>query len=192
MPNKMRVRVRFRGRFLAVEERVLRDGHRREIVQNTDSVGFLIDIPAWKAIVMVSQFRPAMLRPDNPEGMILEVPAGRFDRRIDVKALIAAEASEEVGAKIAPNQVRLLNGSQALAMSPGILTERMHLAFVRVRPGQLDASKQVFGLKEEGERTKRVLVPYAKLRRMRFDDLKTFALVQWFLRTERKEAAHVR
>ena len=66
------------------------------------------------------------------------------------------------------------------------------LAFARLEPGQCDETRTEFGAAEEGERTKLEWIPVCELGNMIFQDLKTFALVQWFLRMRREGDARCR
>lgn len=84
------------------------------------SVGFLIYDSVSDGVILVEQQRTAMISNNNPTGFIIEAPAGRCDRPESVKATIAREAEEEVGAKINENQIEMLNSGVPVAMSPGI------------------------------------------------------------------------
>ena len=172
----MRDKVLFKGYFTVTS----RDGV--EVVHATDSVAFLIADPRRRVVLLISQERHAMRRRRNWKGMTVEVPAGRRDVKLGVKALIAKEAKEETGMRIGPEQIKLLNRGASLALSPGVLTEKMYLAYVEARIKEpLGKSQKVFGLASEGERITRLVVSYDELRKMVFEDMKTYALVQWFL-----------
>lgn len=140
------------------------------------SVSFLIYDPESDSIILIEQQRSAMISGDNPMGFIVEVPAGRCDRPESVKATIAREAEEEVGAKVGEDQIELLNNGVPVAMSPGILDELMYLAFIRLRPGQL-SSDRIFGIAEEGEVIVRKLISADMAQDMVCVDLKTKALL---------------
>lgn len=154
-----------------------------EIVETTDSVAILIYDIQSQCFVFVRQKRPPMKRKSNAIGEILEVPAGRFDKNIPLKQLIINEVMEEVGIKIYKSQIQILNEGKPMAPCPGILTELMYLAYVEiedlrdleVKPGQN------FGVAEEGEKTERVFFPKAAIDSLVYDDLKTFALVSFFM-----------
>ena len=158
----------------------------REVVEVKDSVAVLVFIEDLKKIVLISQSRLPMIRPDNPEGKITEVPAGHFDLEIGIKGLIIKELKEEIGADVAEHQIRLLNNEIPLAMSPGVITERMHLAFVQINSKQIEKKERIFGA-DEGEKIVRKLVPVEELESMIFEDMKTFALVQWFLKEKYRQ-----
>lgn len=144
------------------------------------SVGFLIYVPERDSVILVGQNRTAMISDSNPNGYVVEVPAGRCDRPESVKATIAREASEEVGAMVEEDQIVLLNDGVPLAMSPGILDELMYLAYIELDEGQLSPDRK-FGLADEGEVIDRMLVPTQKACDTVCVDMKTKALL-WYLR----------
>jgi hypothetical protein len=83
----------------------------------------------------------------------------------------------------------LLNDAKMLALSPGVLTEKQMLAYVRINLQDIEQVDRVFGV-DPGENITRKRVPISQLPDMVFHDMKTFALVQWFLnklRTEGRE-----
>jgi len=180
------------GKFLSVHLIDTQDGLRqREVVRKKNAAAFLIYEPIRNAIILVSQVREPMITAENPAGLITEAPAGHLESN-NIAAEIAREASEELGATIQENQLFLINKSALLAVSPGWTTEQMALGYVRLRPGQLEEGERQFGLAAEGENIKRKFISVSDLSSMVFEDLKTFALVQWFLnniKTQTKEAA---
>lgn len=163
----------------------VRKNGRKEVIHSTNAVAFLFADPVRKVVLLIEQSRDAMVRRGNPSGTIVEVPAGRRDLRIGIKGLVAKEAREEVGKRIKPQQVRLLNRGVPLASSPGVLTERVYLAYIEtdLRSCMKDSSK-TYGLAAHGERIRRRVVTYDELGRLTFEDMKTFALVQWFLKEQ--------
>ena len=70
----------------------------REVVYATDSISILLYNPDEKYLLLVRQPRAPMISPDNPEGYLVELVAGRFDVELGAKALAVKEAAEEVGA----------------------------------------------------------------------------------------------
>lgn len=155
--------------------------HRHEVVRTTDSVAFLVYVEDWGSIILLEQSREPMKSDDNPQGLIVEVPAGRFDVELSVRELIAKEAKEELGADVHPlMDVYIINSNTPVATSPGVLTERQHLAYVLIQSSQLESEERIFGVPGE-EVIKRLRIPVKQLRDVVFQDLKTFALVQWFL-----------
>jgi len=161
---------------------------RKEVVKTTNAVAFLIVDPIREVVLLISQCRKAMVRRGNPDGAIVEVPAGRRDLVIGIKKLVAKEAYEEVGKRFAVEQIRLINHGIPLASSPGILTERVWLAIIEadLRSCIKDSSK-TYGLAAHGERIRRRVVSFRELERMTFEDMKAFALVQFFLNEQREK-----
>lgn len=158
-------------------ERNPADKHIR--VRTTDSVAVLIYNRQTDNVILVSQERFPMEREDNPSGRVEELVAGRFDREVGLVDLIIAEVQEEIGVEISAEQVKILNHGVALAESPGIMTERIYLGFAVVDIDETEGFGKEYGV--DGERINRVSVPVSILEDMVFDDLKTFAVVQWFL-----------
>jgi 8-oxo-dGTP pyrophosphatase MutT (NUDIX family) len=123
-----------------------------------------------------------MVRQDNPRGLITEVPAGRFDVALGVKALMVKEAWEEVGLRLSESDIILINEGVPLACSPGVLTERIYLAYAYGRASELQPREEVhFTAEGEEIRQVRVSADNLSLRALACEDLKTFALIQWFL-----------
>jgi hypothetical protein len=175
------------GGFLTIFRHRL-TGH--EVIRTTDAIAVFIVVEGRGAL-FVRQTRPAMISDENPEGMIEEVVAGRFDRTLTVRQLVVAEVQEEVGATVAENQVKILNDGEPLATSPGVLTERIYLAYVEVRADQIEQRERIFGKPEEGEKIFRSFIPIDRLDMLDATigcgDMKTFALTQWFLRQHEHE-----
>jgi 8-oxo-dGTP pyrophosphatase MutT (NUDIX family) len=153
-----------------------------EVVYATDSVVFLIHVADTNQILMVEQSREPMKNKTNQHGLITELPAGRFDIRLGVKGLAQKEALEEVGARVSKSDIGILNKGIPVALSPGILTEKMYLVYIKINSNQIEKGQRVFGNKSEGEKIRRRFVTVEELKKMTFQDMKTFALAQWFLR----------
>lgn len=152
------------------------------VVHTTDSVSFMVYVEDWNAIILLEQSREPMKDEKNPQGLIVEVPAGRFDVDLPVAQLIAKEAKEEFGAEVDPHlDIDVLNFHAPVATSPGVLTERQYLAYVHINSSQLESEDRVFGVPGE-EEIKRLRIPVKELEEFVCSDLKTFALIQWFLR----------
>lgn len=173
-------RTRLYDGFVKVE-RDDTSGH--EVVVATDSVAVFIFDQIGEQVVFISQCREPMIRGDNLTGEITEVVAGRFDKEIGVSALVVKEIKEEVGLTISEDDVQLLNNGVPLALSPGILTERTYLALVEVEfcNDELVDTETVFGAADESERITRKIVPLSELPSMLHDNMKTWALTQYFL-----------
>src|ERR1017187_6301279 len=153
----------------------------REVVVATDSVAFLVYNKDTDELLFATQDRAPMMRPDNPHGTILEVGAGRFDTKIGVKGLVVKELKEELGVTATETEVQVLNDAIPLALSPGVLTERQYLAYVEVTSDRIDPAKRLYGQRKEGEAIARRFVPVRELSRIQIQDMKTWALIQWFL-----------
>lgn len=175
--GKLEVETVYKDGFCALE-RNQADNHIR--LNTTDSVAVFIYNIRTENIIFVKQDRFAMVRKDNPEGTIIETPAGRFDYKVELIELIINEVREETGVTLTADQILILNSGIPLAESPGVLTERIHLAFAAVDVDETEGLGKVYGV--DGERIERFSVPASVLEDLICYDLKTFALVQWFLR----------
>ncbi len=178
----------YQGKFLHVDHvEDPRSGRIREVVRANAgpfSVAFLIYIPEDASVILTQQVRPAMISADNSTGLLVEVPAGRCDKPGEtIKGVIKREGSEEVGAEIGEDQIELLNGGEPLAMSPGVLDEKIYLARIILRRGQLAADRE-FGCPNEGEHINRIRVPVSDIAMLRCVDLKTKTLLLHFLLTQ--------
>ncbi len=160
----------------------------REVVLATDSVAFLVYNKDTDELLFASQDRVPMRRPDNPNGTILEVGAGRFDLKIGVRGLVVKELKEELGVKATEAEVQVLNDDIPLALSPGVLTERQYLAYVEVTTDRIDPAKRLYGERTEGEAIARRFIPVSELANLPVHDLKTWALIQWFHGRQKKVA----
>ena len=152
-----------------------------EVVRSSDSVVVLLHDVVNGVVLLVSQERRPMVSDRNPTGRITECVAGRFDKKLGIKALAIAEAKEEFGVDLHEGDIQILNGGEPLALSPGILTERSYLLYAEVRPEQIEDGEHVRGVGKH-EAITRVRVPVHSLEHMTFDSMSCFALVQWFLR----------
>jgi len=160
----------------------------REVVYATDSISILLYNPDEKYLLLVRQPRAPMISPDNPEGYLVELVAGRFDVELGAKALAVKEAAEEVGAIIEESDVILLNGGKPLALSPGVLTERAYLAMARVDVPYGEATDRVFGAADEGEEIQRIFMRFDEitdyLNSGKCEDLRVFTLLSMLLMSE--------
>lgn len=167
--------------------RIKRDGHIREFIETRNSAALLIHIPEIDSLVFIEQSREAMHEAKNPDGLILEVPAGIFDGKFTPQELMAKEALEEAGAHIAATNIRLINDGMPLATTPGSSTEKKYFGYTEISMEQLDQKKDGFGLANEGEQIKRLIIPVDLAAIMNFQDLAAWALVQWFLQKEGRQ-----
>lgn len=147
------------------------------VVRTSDSCSGLLYHRVRDCVLLVRQNRAPMIRDDNPDGEIVELPAGRFDRAVGPRALFVAEAKEEAGANLAEDDVELLNDGRPLAPSPGVLTERCYLAFAEIREEHLDDG-DTFGLATEHEVTTRVWTPVQDFLRGPHEDLRVYTLAR--------------
>ena len=168
------------------------DGHNTVVVRATDSVaGLLYDVRKERAL-LVRQPRATMIRDNNPQGMILECVAGRFDVDLGPKALLVKEAFEEAGVVITEDDVELLNNGVPMALSAGVLTERAYLGFAEIETDKLVGDDDdVFGAEGEGETIQHVWIPVDILFNSTFEDVRVMALVLYLrlrLMTEQMNA----
>ncbi len=161
-------------------DKVETPGGLREVVVATNSVAFLVYNKDTDELLFATQDRAPMIRPDNPDGTILEVGAGRFDIKIGVRGLVVKELKEELGVTATEDEVQVLNGEIPLALSPGVLTERQYLAYVEVISDRIDPSKRLYGERNEGESIARRFIPVHELAQIPIHDMKTWAPLQWF------------
>lgn len=156
---------------------------KREVVVVTDSVAIFVYDKTRHLVWLVTQDRAPMIRDGNEAGTITEVPAGRFDQAIGVRELVQKELDEELGVTgVADRDIQILNDGQPLALSPGVLTERQYLAYVEITQEQIDPANRLYGASDENEQIVRRFIPVDQLSQLVCEDMKTWALVQWFLR----------
>ncbi len=179
----MQIRTVYDNGFYRVELVQTRDGQRTRIVC-ADSVSVLIYNRTRDAVLLVRQPRVCAIRADNPEGLLTEVVAGRFDVKLGPKALALKEAREEAGVNVLEDQVELLNSGEPMYLSAGIITERVYLAYLKVDDSMVEQNERVFGEACEGERISRVWVPVEELPSYVCEDVRVFTLIQWFLRNK--------
>jgi hypothetical protein len=157
----------------------LSNGH--EFIKATNSVGVLVYIKETGQVVLVKQNRPAMEGITDERGTIFEIVAGRFDIKIGVKGLVVKELQEEIGANVLESQVEVLNSGEPVALSPGVLTERMYLTFVAISLDQIEQKDRLFGNPDEGEKIKRILMPSWDFIIMKHQDMKTMATAMYLV-----------
>lgn len=114
----------------------------RETYDRGDGAAILLYDPTRRTVILTRQFLyPAYV--NGHDDLLIEVPAGRLDDASPAER-IAAEAEEETGYRV--REPRLVFDA---FMSPGSVTERLHLFVARY-----DARDRVSGgggLREEGE-----------------------------------------
>lgn len=154
-----------------------------EVVRVSNSVAFLVYNLDTDEFLMTTQNRFPMVTDKNPEGTILEVGAGRFDTKIGVAGLVVKELKEELGVDATEDEILVLNDGNPMALSPGVLTEMQYLAYVGITNDRIDTSKRLYGVAAEGESIIRRFIPLQDFveGKIPIYDMKTFALIQWFL-----------
>lgn len=167
-------------RFLEVERLTLPNGLVRERVVATDSVNLLIYHRNRDALLLCRESRAGFITADNPLGKSLGTIAGRFDKTIGVRELMAQEAIEETGVTVAPEAIELLNNGKPMGLSEGILTERAYLGFAEVTSAQVDPEERIFG-SDPGEEIERVWIPVDQLESYEAESIRAYTLIQWFL-----------
>lgn len=165
---------------------VWKDDNDYEVVGVTDSVAGLVYLTDLDAIVLVRQYRPPMVGEDNPSGQTVEVPAGRIDLPLEINRVMAKELLEEIGARVAPENLVILNGGKPLALAAGFTTERTHLFYAEITSKDL-LPGNIFGEEGTTEQTLRLFIPRSGLQALVYDTMTTFALVQWFMNFYRKD-----
>jgi GDP-mannose pyrophosphatase NudK len=145
----------------------------REVYDRGNGAAILLYNKERRTIILTRQFRLPALLGGDPDGMLLEAPAGLLDADDPVTA-IRREAEEETG-------YRITHVEEVLApiMSPGSVTERLHL-FV----GEYRAADRVSaggGHPSEGEDIEVIEVTLdhalAMIERREIVDAKTIMLV---------------
>lgn len=181
--------------------RIERDERGYEIVRtrNQGTVAFLICITPYAgarypdrttfdrydgSVVLITQPRPPMVSPEHPDGAVIDVPGERLDKpHLTIRQHVVEGAREEVGVRIDDeDRIVILNDQRPLAASPGLLTERTYLAYAEVRPEAVSNEQETFGLRKEGERIKRLVVPVREFCKMPCATMAGWGLQQWFLR----------
>ncbi len=156
---------------------------RREVLHAPDSVSILLYDNTSDRFRLVRQPRAAMIRPDNPDGMITELVAGRFDGDYTLEQLIIKEVWEEAGIDLPPRNVEILNNGVPMAVSAGATTERAYLAYAWFTPDMIVDEKKVYGAPGEGEEITPVWIDAdtLSLMQMDFEDVRVFALIYYII-----------
>lgn len=147
------------------------------VLERGDSVAILIHNVAKDEVILVQQFRPAILR------TIFELPAGTLKPDEARISCVHREVFEEVGVRV--QDVRFFS---TFHTSPGATSERVFLYYAPV--SNLGPDGMFGGLKEEGENIQKVVVPVDEALEMVddgvIDDAKTILALLW-LKDQRKE-----
>lgn len=157
-----------------------------ERIRASDSANVLVHDRTNDRILLVRQWRPGMVQDNRSDAMITETVAGRFDKDLHPRALLAKELLEEAGVRVSPGDITLLNLRKPMAVSAGSSTECAYLAHVEIHANQIEPEERVFGAEDEGEQIRRVWIPVKDLESYVCEDLRVFALIQWFLRKKKE------
>ncbi|MDA1192547.1 MAG: hypothetical protein O3A46_12805 [Candidatus Poribacteria bacterium] len=150
----------------------------REVLRTSGGVSILLHDTVKRRIILVEQPRASLISDENPDGLIVENVAGRFDVRLGAKALAVKEAWEEVGVRLREDQVELLNDGQPMTVSAGATDELAYLAYAEITPDQIEPGEHVRGVVGEGERVTRVFVSLDDLDSYICQDMRVWALIQ--------------
>ncbi len=180
------------GNFLHVDRVETERRSSEEVVgvnKGDYSVAALAHSPELEMIFLVSQDRAAMRTERNPMGKITEAVAGRCDIRNErVTKTMVREILEELGVEATEEDIEIV-ATKPQATSPGCLREKIYLGYYEIKPSSVVKEGEVFGLKEEGEKTKVIGIPSADAETYAYEeceDIKTFALLMWFVNRQRK------
>lgn len=154
---------------------------KREVLRSTDSINILVLDPEKHRIILLKQPRASMISTDNPRGLHVETIAGRFDVNLGPKALAVKELKEEAGITVSEDQIEFLNQGRPMTVSAGATDEKAYLAFVELKPGQIEREERAFGAEDEGEDIERVYVCIDDLEEYVCEDVRVFALIQYML-----------
>jgi nudix-type nucleoside diphosphatase (YffH/AdpP family) len=156
-----------------------RDGQwvteQRETYDRGNGAGILLYDQDRRTVLLIRQFRfPAYVN-EHPDGMLIETAAGLLDGD-DPETAIRRETKEELGVDVGPLQLVF-----EAYMSPGSVTERLHLYAAPYQPA--DRTDGGGGLAEDGEDIESVELPFGTALAMvadgRIADAKTIMLLQW-------------
>ena len=145
----------------------------RETYDRGDGAAILLYDPDRGTVILTRQFRyPAYV--NGHDDLLIEAPAGLLEDDSPAKGVLK-ELEEETGYRVsAPRQVF------DAFMSPGSVTERLHLFVARYGPA--DRVGEGGGLAEEGEDIGVLELPFAEAMAMvadgRIRDAKTIMLLQ--------------
>lgn len=151
----------------------------REIYDRGNGACVLLFDRDRQKFVLTRQFRlPCYL--NNHHGMLIEAAAGLLDED-DPEGCAARECEEETGYR-PPRLEKVCE----LFMSPGSVTEKLHLYYAEV--GSADRVSDGGGLEEEGEEIEVLLlgpdVAMNMVQNGEINDAKTVVLIQWFMMTK--------
>lgn len=156
-----------------------RDGRwerqQRETYDRGDGATILLHDAARRTVLLTRQFRfPAYVN-GHPDGMLVEAAAGLLDAD-DAETAVRRETEEELGVRLGP-----VEPVMQLFMSPGSVTERLHLFAAPYTTDQRISAGG--GLADEGEDIEVLELDVDEALAMvadgRICDAKTVVLLQW-------------
>lgn len=159
----------------------------REFLETTNSACIMVYVTDLDRFVMVRQPREAMVRDDNPDGLITEMIGGRFDRDIAPLELMVAEAREEAGVQLLHTQIESVNHGIPVALSAGDLNERSYLFYAEVDSSQVGPDQETFTADGEDERIQRLFVDPNDLMAYGCDDARVLAMLYHHLLRQAKK-----
>jgi nudix-type nucleoside diphosphatase (YffH/AdpP family) len=149
--------------------------HQNELYNTGNGVAVLLYNSKKKTVLLIRQFRVATVRNGNPEGLNIEVCAGKVDD-LSADETIIKEIWEETGYRV--------NGAlqiMSVYPSPGAYTERLELYIAEYQDE--DRKGEGGGLKDEGEDIEVMELPFDEALSMVHKgiirDCKTIILLQY-------------
>lgn len=145
----------------------------REVYHLGDGAAVLLCNRAQGTVLLTRQFRlPALLK-GSPDGLLVETCAGLIEAGDSPEACARREVEEETGLRVGPLQPVF----QAY-MSPGSVSQKLHLFCAEYEPGQ---ARSWAGMPEEGEDIEVLELGLAEALAMvydgRIEDAKTIMLL---------------
>ncbi|TYB73092.1 NUDIX domain-containing protein [Bizionia gelidisalsuginis] len=148
----------------------------REVYNRSDAACVLLYNSEKRTVILTAQFRmPAYLNTKN-EGTSIEVCAGLIDGNEKPLECVLRETEEEVGYRL-PTAIKIME----VYMSPGAITEKMHLFVAEYTPEMKINSGG--GLEGENEEIAVLEMPFTEALQLLKDnsirDAKTVILLQY-------------
>lgn len=154
---------------------VYRNGRIYEYLEATDSLAILLYVTDTDQVILVRQHRDAMVRPDNPDGEIVELVAGRFDCHLSPVDLAIKECREEVDVDLRPDQVCFLSEGKPMAVSAGSTNERSYLGIGFITSDQISPDRASFGETGTDEQITRLICGRTEVPNEYFQDVRMMA-----------------
>jgi nudix-type nucleoside diphosphatase (YffH/AdpP family) len=141
-----------------------------------DGAAILLYNKEQRTVILNHQFRLVTVYNQNPDGMLIEVCAGKVEDGLSPEATVQKEAIEETGYRV--SEVKEV---MKLYMSPGSFTELLHFYVGKYDPD--DRPGKGGGNEEEGEDIEVNEVPFGEAMEMvrngAIKDAKTVILLQY-------------